>query len=47
MSRRNRFLFLLVLCGYGVITIDGSIVITGLTHIAADLSLSQVLLSWV
>lgn len=47
MSRRKRFLFLLVLCGYGVITIDGSIVITGLTHIATDLSLSQVLLSWV
>lgn len=47
MSHRNRFIFLLILCGYGVITIDASIVITGLTHIAADLSLSQVALSWV
>lgn len=47
MSLRKSLILLLILLSYGVIAIDGSIVITGLTHIAADLSLDQVSLSWV
>lgn len=47
MSRRKQCILLLILLSYGVIAIDSSIVITGLTKIAADLQLTQVTLSWV
>lgn len=47
MPVRKRIILSLVLLSYFITAIDGSIVITGLTHITADLVLSHEELSWV
>ena len=47
MSVRKRIILSLVLLSYFITAIDGSIVITGLTHITADLQLNHKELSWV
>lgn len=46
-TRRKRIVLALVLSSYLVVGIDGSLVITALTEIAADLQLTHVSLSWV
>ncbi len=47
MSTRKVIILSLVLLSYFITAIDGSIVITGLTNISADLHLSHEELSWV
>lgn len=47
MDTRKRIILSLVLLSYFITAIDGSIVITGLTRISADLRLSHEELSWV
>lgn len=47
MDNNKRYVLILVLMSYFITALDGSIVITGLTKIAADLRLSQVALSWI
>lgn len=44
---RKRIILSLVLLSYFITAIDGSIVITGLTRITADLQLNHEELSWV
>lgn len=47
MTTTKKIVLLVVMLSYFVTAIDSSIVVTGLTHIAADLKLDQVTLSWV
>lgn len=47
MKTRKRLILTIVLLSYFITAIDGSIVITGVAKIAADLHLSPSLLSWV
>lgn len=47
MNTRKKLILTIVLLSYFITAIDGSIVITGVTKIAADLHLSPSLLSWV
>lgn len=47
MSTKKKIILLIVLLSYFVTAIDSSIVITGLTKISEDLSLTQTALSWV
>lgn len=47
MTTTKKIVLLVVMLSYFVTAIDSSIVVTGLTHIAADLQLDQVTLSWV
>lgn len=47
MNTRKRIILSLVLLSYFITAIDGSIVITGLTHITSDLRLTHEELSWV
>lgn len=47
MEMKKRIILSLVLLSYFIAAIDGSIVITGLTHIAGDLRLNHEELSWV
>ena len=47
MNTRKKLILTIILLSYFITAIDGSIVITGVTKIAADLHLSPSLLSWV
>lgn len=47
MDTRKKLILTIILLSYFITAIDGSIVITGVTKIAADLHLSPSLLSWV
>lgn len=47
MNTRKKLVLTIILLSYFITAIDGSIVITGVTKIAADLHLSPILLSWV
>ena len=47
MNTKKKLILTIVLLSYFITAIDGSIVITGVTKIAADLHLSPSLLSWV
>ena len=47
MNTRKKLILTIILLSYFITAIDGSIVITGVTKISADLHLSPSLLSWV
>ena len=47
MDIRKKLILTIILLSYFITAIDGSIVITGVTKISADLHLSSSLLSWV
>lgn len=47
MNTRKKLILTIILLSYFITAIDGSIIITGVTKIAADLHLSPSLLSWV
>ena len=47
MKTKKKLILTIILLSYFITAIDGSIVITGVTKIAADLRLSPSLLSWV
>ena len=47
MNTKKKLILTIILLSYFITAIDASIVITGVTKIAADLQLSPSLLSWV
>lgn len=46
MNTKKKLILTIILLSYFITAIDASIVITGVTKIAADLQLSPSLLSW-